>query len=343
MDTWIYQQMGTLHLPALCLIIAVSIYILSKGADLLVEETVTVSLRWGVPRFMIGATVVSLGTTFPEAAVSVWAAVKGHPGIALGNAVGSVICGTGLVLGLVTAISPPPLQRGIVDRLGRLQLAGGFLLVFSCIPFRFAGNIFKSGGALPRHMGFVYLLLLMIYLWVSIRWFKDETAKAEDPALQSLGLSSGGWIVMRFAAAFVMILLSARVLISGVQDIAIRIGVPESIISATLVAFGTSLPELATAVTAVRKGHGDLAVGNVIGANILNVLFVAGAAASMTSGGLAAPAPFFQVLFPAMLFVLAVCWVGVNYSKTKLRRSFGFILLAAYILTTTVSYSFFRL
>jgi cation:H+ antiporter len=119
MDAWIYQWMRTLTSPALCLVIAGCIFILGKGADLLVEETVSVSLRWGGPRFMIGATVVSLGTTFPEAAVSVWATLKGHPGIALGNAVGSVICGTGLVLGLVTAISPPPLQRGIMDRLGR--------------------------------------------------------------------------------------------------------------------------------------------------------------------------------------------------------------------------------
>jgi cation:H+ antiporter len=340
MDAWIYQWMGTLTLPVLCLVIAGCIYTLGKGADLLVEEAVTVSIRWGVPRFMIGATIVSLGTTFPEAVVSVWAAVKGRPGIALGNAVGSIICDTGLILGLATVISPPPLMRRIVDRQGRLQLAAGFLLVISCIPFCCVGNIFSNGGMLPRQMGFVFLLLLLIYLWTSIYWVKDDTNKREDSSVHSSGSSSGGWIAMRFVAALGMILVSSHVLIPAVQDVAVRIGVPESIVSATLVAFGTSLPELFTAVTAVRKGHGDLAVGNVIGADILNVLFVAGAAASVTKGGLAAPAHFFQVLFPAMLFVLVVFRVGVNYSKTNLQRPFGVVLLVSYVFSTVISYSY---
>ena len=114
--------------------------------------------------------------------------------------------------------------------------------------------------------------------------------------------------------------------------------VPPSIIAATVVAFGTSLPELVTAVTAARRGHGELAVGNIVGADILNVLFVAGAAAAVTPGGLVAGGHFFKVLFPIMLFILIVFRIGVLASGHWLKRPFGFILLAAYIFSTVVSY-----
>ena len=135
-----------------------------------------------------------------------------------------------------------------------------------------------------------------------------------------------------------MVVVSSKLLIPLVRETALRLAVPESIIGATLVAFGTSLPELVTAVTAVRKGHGALAVGNVIGADILNVLFVAGAAAAVTPGGLMAPAHFFRLLFPAMLLVLAVFRIGVLTSGTHLKRPFGIVLLAAYTAVTLISY-----
>ena len=116
-------------------------------------------------------------------------------------------------------------------------------------------------------------------------------------------------------------------------------GVPSAIVAATLVAFGTSLPELVTAVTASLKGHGDLAVGNVIGADILNVLFVAGVSAAVTPAGLAAPSDFFRILFPAMLGVLVVFRVGVLTSGERLQRPFGFVLLATYVAAIVLSYS----
>jgi cation:H+ antiporter len=343
MDAWLHQLMMMLSLPILGIVIAVCIYLLGKGADMLVEESVAVSLRWGVPRMIIGATIVSLGTTFPEAAVSVWAAIKGRPEIALGNAVGSIICDTGLVLGLATVISPLPLLRHIVNRQGWLQLAAGFLLVIGCVPFYCIDGVFVEGGILPQYMGFVFLVLLLLYLWMCIRWFNGETDLPQETGVPLPHAIQGSRIAVRFGAALGMILFSSQLLIPAVQETAWRIGVPEGIIGATLVAFGTSLPELVTAIAAVRKGHGELAVGNVIGADILNVLFVAGAAAAVTRNGLAAPPHFFQVLFPAMLFVLMVFRVGINYSKTNLRRPFGAVLLTVYALSTLVSYSHFKL
>lgn len=340
MENSIESIITAMPLPALFLIIAASIYVLGKGADLLVEEAVAVSVRWGVPRVVVGATIVSLGTTFPEAAVSVVAALQGRPGLALGNAVGSVICDTGLVLGVAAVISPLPLLRRVVDRQGWLQLGAGVLLVVACIPWCGLDRIFIDGGVLPRWMGWVFLFLLCIYLAMSIFGFRNRVPGelAEEEPGQEIR-KSGIVAFFRFLLSLAMILLSSKVLILAVSEAALRLGVPESVIAATLVAFGTSLPELVTAVTAVRKGHGELAVGNVIGADILNVFFVTGAAAAITLGGLAAPVHFFQVLFPAMLFVLIVFRLGILFSKDELKRPFGFILLGIYALTTLVSYS----
>lgn len=120
-----------LPLPALLILAGIFIYMLGKGADILVDEAISLSIKWNVPRMFIGATIVSLGTTFPEAAVSVTAAVKGEPDLALGNAVGSIICDTGLILGLCAFISPLPFNRDFINRQGLIQVGSGFLLVVS--------------------------------------------------------------------------------------------------------------------------------------------------------------------------------------------------------------------
>jgi cation:H+ antiporter len=339
MEDWLNQIISSQSLPVLFVIIGVFIFTLGKGADLLVDESVVISVRWGMPRVLVGATIVSMGTTFPEAAVSVLAAMQGRPGLALGNAVGSIICDTGLILGLATIISPLPLKRDVVNRQGWLQLGAGFLLVFSCLPYGALHGTFTEGGNLPRFMGFAFLFLLVVYMWMSIRWARqgngegDEDAEAAGPGNDNVAV-----IVFKFLFAISLVIVSSRILIPAVQETATRLGVPESIIAATLVAFGTSLPELVTAITAVLKGHGDLAVGNVIGADILNVLFVAGAAAAVTKGGLDAPVHFFNILFPAMIFILLVFRTGIHFSVDKLKRPFGAVLLGTYILVTVLSY-----
>ena len=132
---------------------------------------------------------------------------------------------------------------------------------------------------------------------------------------------------------------ASHLLIPAIQEAAGRLGVPEGIVAATLVAFGTSLPELVTAITAARRDHGDLAIGNIIGADILNVLFVAGASASVTPAGLVASPNFFRILFPAMLLVLIVFRVGVTFSGERMRRPFGAILLMVYVGVMVLSYT----
>ena len=322
----------------LFLVIASTLFTVGKGADILVEEAVDLSKKRGIPKVLIGATIVSLGTTLPEAVVSVLAAAKGMPDLALGNAVGSIICDTGLILGLAAIISPLPLDRKMVNRQGWLQLGAGSLLVVSCLPFSSLSleTIFKDGGRLPQIFGFIFLILLASYLWFTIRWSTSLETETDETELDHD--SNTILALMKLVFGIALVVISSWILIPAVREAAERINVPQSIIAATLVAFGTSLPELVTAVTAARKGHGELAIGNVIGADILNVLFVAGASAAITSGGLTAPPHFFKLLFPAMLFILLVFRIGIFLSGTAFKRPFGFVLLSAYIIVTVFSY-----
>ena len=330
-----------LPLPVLFALTGVFIYLLGKGADILVDEAISLSVKWNVPKMFIGATIVSLGTTFPEAAVSVTAAVKGEPDLALGNAVGSIICDTGLILGLCALISPLPLNRRFVNRQGLIQLGSGVLLVASCIPFLAFDSLLIDGGRLPQHMGFIFLILLAAYMVQSFRWVQSgkdiDFLPDENNLLKKSKTSS---IILRLSFGSFLVVTGSQTLIPVVLEMAERLSVPSSIISATLVAFGTSLPELITSLTAVRKGYGDMAIGNVIGADILNVLFVAGAAASVTKGGLFAPAHFFQLLFPAMLIILLIFRIGVEFSSNGLlNRRFGLVLLSMYLIVTYLSYN----
>lgn len=324
--------------PLLLVVIAVAIAVLGKSADWLVEEAVTLSEKSGIPKVIIGATVVSLGTTVPETAVSVLAALNGEPDLALGNAVGSIICDTGLILGIACLIAPLQLPQGVVNRQGWIQLGAAVLMVLLCINWTDPASVFESGGTLPQWAGWLFLGLLAAYLIMSVRWSRGETAihleEVESPAGEPIA-----WGIAKLFFSILMVIISSHILIPAVQVAAVRLSIPQSIIAATLVAFGTSLPELVTAVTAARHGHGDLAVGNVVGADILNVLFVAGAAASVTSAGLPANPHFFAILFPTMLAVLIVFRLGIFFSKETLKFRFGLVLLACYVVFLAINIS----
>ena len=324
----------------LAIIIAASLGLLGKAADWLVEYAVVLSEFSGIPKLVIGATIVSLGTTMPEAVVSVLAAIQGKPGLALGNAVGSIICDTGLILGLACLISPLPLDRKVVNRQGWLQFGSGVLLVVASFSFGSPLTAFQTGGRLERGWGLLFLILLAAYIWQSIRWSRDEGAPINGAETER-GLPHRQpvvGIVVRLTLAIMVVVGASWVLIPAVSEAATRMSIPESVIAATMVAFGTSLPELVTAITAARQGHGELAVGNVIGADILNVLFVAGASSAVTPGGLEAPSHFFTLYFPSMLLILLVFRLGVRFSGSHLRRPFGLILLGSYLVVTVVSY-----
>ena len=339
MDTFIQSFMEGLGWPLLLIVFAVSIAVLGYSADTLVDLAVRLSERTGLPRVVIGATIVSLGTTMPEAAVSVYAAVMGEPDLALGNAVGSIICDTGMILGLACILMPLPIDRRIVNRQGWIQVGAGLLLVACCIPWANPASMFASGegggGVLPQHLGWIFVGLLIVYMVWSIKGARDVgVTPADEEADEEAKPAMRGWLIILFIfTSCVFLVGSSMILIGATKECATRLGIPEGIIAATVVAFGTSLPELVTAMAAVRKRKGEIAIGNVIGADILNVLFVAGASASVTRDGLAAGAYFFRLQFPVMLLVLGVFRFGIATARDgKLSRYIGFLLLGIYLL-----------
>lgn len=337
LDTFLEPWLHNASWITLLLCLAVGIGVLGKSADVLVEQATDLSLLLGVPRIIVGATIVSLGTTLPEMIVSVMSAVRGEPDIALGNAVGSVICDTGLILGIGCLMAPPTLHRRLVNQQSIVQFSAGLLLVGACFPWLSPTTVFATGGTMPQFMGWVFLGLLVCYLcWsvASARRLRLDTTSMEEVNRRS-PLVRG----MLLLVSAILVVMASEVLIYSAIESARRLLVPESIIAATLVAFGTSLPELTVAITAARKGRGDLVLGNIIGADILNVLFVAGAAASATPAGLEASSIFFRLQFPAMLAVLLTLRgsIALGVSKGAMPRWAGFILIGFYLAYLGVS------
>jgi cation:H+ antiporter len=313
----------------LLLLIAGCIVVLSKGADWMIDGVVDLARRTGLPKIVIGATVVSLGTTLPEAFVSVMAAYMGNPGLALGNGVGSIIADTGLIFGLTCVLATVPVNRFILNRTGWVQVGSAGLLVVIAIGILLAT---PEGQApmLSRWVGYFFLFLLATYLYVTYLWARQSgevssaQIEAEEEEYMNLALT---WLMV--IGGLVMIIIGARLLVPSASEIAHRFGVPDDVIAATMVAFGTSLPELMTAIAAVRKGHPEITVGNIVGADVLNVLFVIGAAAAATP--LAIPQNFYHFHFPAMLIILISFRVFISMNSAGVfRRWQGAWLLGVY-------------
>src|SRR6056297_2593852 len=319
---------------ALLVIIGICILMLSKGADWAIDGVVHLARRTGLPRIVIGATIVSLGTTLPEAFVSVMAAWMGNPGLALGNGVGSIIADTGLVLGVTCILTQVPVNRFILNRTGWVQVGAATLLV--CIAC--AALIFMSPPKLERWVGITFLFLLAGYMLVTYRWAKQGGIKAlEGETIDDFELMTICRSLVLIAIGLFLVILGARILIPCASECACRLGVPEDVIAATMVALGTSLPELMTAIASVRKGHPEIMVGNVVGADVLNCLFVIGAAAAAQP--LAIPENFFTFHFPAMLLILYSFRVFIAMSRNYFKRWQGGWLLAIYLGYIILQYS----
>ncbi len=350
MDAFIHSGLITMPTVILVIIVAGMLYVLSKGADILVDQAVGLSVQWGVPKMVIGATVVSLGTTLPEASVSVLAAVNGNPDLALGNAIGSIIADTGLIIGLAALIGYLPVDRIIVKRQGKIQVAAGFLLALVSIPFFSA-----SHGNISQWMGWIFIGLLVLYIYFSIKWARNSALAGIEPAAGKPSAKTKNSVpepavqkkpliirMLKLFCGIALVIVSSKILIPAVEITAVRVGIPQSIIAATLVALGTSLPELVTAVTAVRKGHGELAVGNIVGADILNVLFVVGSSAAVTSGGLNVPVDFYKLQIPAMLVILVVFRLFSRGNNERITKIEGSVLLTVYIAYIILNYTWLR-
>ena len=309
--------------------------LLIKGGDWFVDSATSIARRFKLPELLIGATVVSIGTTLPEVMVSATAAIQGSGGMAYGNAIGSIICNTSLIAATTIAIKP-----GKVDK----------KTMILPVSFFFAAALFYSltayiGGRFTRATGIILLCMFVAYMTLTIvNMLRDSKNKPEvemgeldEHSIEENEAGSDSIIksVIMLILGAAVIAVGADLLVDNGIKIAEAIGVPETVISLTFVALGTSLPELVTAITSLMKGHGALSLGNIIGANLFNLVLVSGVATvilpfDVPAGTTIGSTPLsFIVDIPVMLAVMLVMVVPALI-RGKLSRAQGISLLAIY-------------
>ena len=306
------------------LLFAVGLIFLIKGGDWFVDGATGIPRRFRLPELLIGATVVSIGTTLPEVMVSTTSALSGHGEIAYGNAIGSVICNTSLIAAITVAIRP-----GRVDPKS-LRLPVAFFFAAAAL---YAGIAYTT-GYFSQIAGFFLLALFVIYMIATVWQMKSQPAPASrGEPVQEDGSTLKDAVLLAAGAA--LIAVGANLLVDNGTLIAQALGVPESVIALTFVALGTSLPELVTAITSLAKGHGALSLGNVIGANLFNLVLVSGVSVSLApfpipqSSEIAGLNASLVLDLPVMFLVMALLTLPA-LRRGKLSRVQGLVLLAVY-------------
>ncbi len=299
--------------------------LLIKGGDWFVDSSVGIAKRFKVPEIIIGATIVSIGTTLPEVMVSATAAINNNGAIAYGNAIGSIICNTALIAAITIAIRPAPVnKKAIVTPIIFFFVSAAIYLV--------AAYIF---GRFDRWLGIVMLIVFGIYMATTIySGFKNPVQSQNEEDKSTNGSLIKDIIVLIVSAA--LIAFGADMLEASSVSLATMAGIPTEVIGVTIVALCTSLPELVTAVTALAKGHGALSLGNIIGANIFNLVLVSGTAVTISpfvipEGSKLLGFNTSQILeIPLMVGVMALMTLPALI-KEKLRRWQGITLLGIYV------------
>lgn len=320
------------------LLFALGFLLLIKGGDWFVDGAVGIAHRYNIPEILIGATVVAIGTTIPEVMVSSMAAAVGQSQTAYGNAIGSIICNTSLIAAITMAFSP----SGTVDTKS-LKVPAAFFTVAVLIYV----TISYTTGVFTRIIGIIFLLMFLVYMAITIRQamtgrIKVEEEDEEDEKEEANPLWKDIILLILGAA---VIAVGANLLVDNGQIIAKGLGVPESVIALTFIALGTSLPELVTAISSLIKGHASLSLGNILGANLFNIVFVSGMAISINP--FAVPADkliagknaALVVDIPMMVGVMALMLLPAFISK-KLKRWQGIVLLALYVSYITFQFFF---
>ena len=310
------------------LLFAVGLVLLIKGGDWFVDGATGIAKRFNLPDIVVGATVVSIGTTLPEVMVSTTGALQGSGAMAYGNAIGSIICNTALIAAISITCSPGPVN------VKSMKTPAVFFLCSAAIYCLAAYAL----GTFPRWLGFVMLGIFVVYMVLTVRnGMRNPDAAAEEEEEEG-GKEKALWqeLVLLVVGAAV-IAVGANLLVEHGQIIALGLGVPETVVALLFVALGTSLPELVTTITSLKKGRASLGVGNVIGANVFNLVLVSGVAVSL--------APFdvpcentllntglnLSLVFdiPVMLLVMSLMIFPALTTK-KLHRWQGILLLGIY-------------
>ena len=326
------------------LLFAVGLVLLIKGGDWFVDGASGIAQKFHVPEILIGATVVSIGTTLPEVMVSAGAAFRGNSGIAYGNALGSIICNTALIAALTIAIRPSKAQRKPL----LLPVTFFFLAAAVYVTVAYVTKDFSRG------VGILLLCMFAVYMVLTVRQALKGARKAspdseaklnaeefsseisgQEVAEEAVQSKSAVLLLVLLAVGAALIAVGADLLVDNAEIIASNFGVPDSVIALTVVALGTSLPELVTAVTSLVKGHSSLSLGNIIGANLFNLVLVSGTAITIRPFGvpcektLAGINTSLLVDIPVAFFVMLVLTVP-TLRREKLSRWQGVVLLATY-------------
>ena len=317
------------------LLFCIGLVMLIKGGDWFVDGAVGVAHRYKLPEILIGATIVSIGTTIPEVMVSSIAAAGGQSQTAYGNAIGSCICNTALIAAVTIAAKS---VQDIDAKAFRPPIIFFFLAAV------FYSAVAYTSGVFSRLIGILLLAFFVVYMVITVRQAinnrvvtdsEEAEEEEEKPLWKNLVLLIGGAAI---------IAVGANLLVDNGQIIAMGLGVPESVIALTFIALGTSLPELVTAITSLLKGHSSLSLGNIIGANLFNLVFVSGMAITINPFSIpsekliAGQNASLVVDIPVMFATMILMTLPALLTK-KLRRWQGIILLLIYF--SYVAFQFF--
>ncbi len=297
------------------LLLVIGFVMLIKGADWFVEGASKVADRFGIPQIVIGLTICAMGTSLPEASVSISAALKGAADITIGNVVGSNIANVLLILGITSLIRPIPVKKNTI----RYEIP--FTIAITVL-IAVLGLLDEKVNRLEGVILWAFMIVYLIYLFVISKTDKDAVEEGKTAGENESVIKM---IVMIIVGA-VLIVLGGNFTVDAASRIALAFGMSERLVGLTIVAFGTSLPELVTSATAALKGKSDIAIGNIVGSNIFNILFVAGTTALIT------PVPYsagFMVDTIVAIIAIVLLFVCV-LPKKKLGRLGGAVMLLGY-------------
>ena len=314
--------------------LAIGFVLLIKGGDWFVDGATGIARRFHLPEILIGATVVSIGTTLPEVMVSAGAALQGSGSIAYGNAIGSIICNTSLIAALTIAIKP-----GVAARKSMILPVSFFFgaAIFYCLTAYLFGTFSLLTGIILLTTFLVYMVSTVLRM-KKTAVLSDDAVQTEEHSEESIESGKKDSLlkdIVLLVIGAVLIAIGADLLVDNAIIIAESMGVSEKVIGLTIVALGTSLPELVTAITSLVKGHGSLSLGNIIGANLFNLVLVSGVAVTLSpfdvpvSGLIGGINSSLVLDIPVMLAVMLILTVP-TLIKEKLSRWQGILLLGIY-------------
>lgn len=292
-------------------LLIIGFVLLIKGADIFVDGSSGIAAKFGIPQLVIGLTIVAMGTSSPEAAVSISAALKGSAEITIGNIVGSNILNILIILGISSVIVPLAVAKSTMRYEIPIMIVITVLLLVTGL-----------NGSIGIVEGIILLAAFAVYLTYLFIMAKNDM-KQEDSPKDISTVKAALFIILGLA----MIVLGSNFTVDAASAIALSLGLSERFIGLTIVALGTSLPELCTSVSAARKGNADIAIGNIVGSNIFNILFIVGLSALITEVPFASNFIFDTIIAAAAAVMLLICCL---WGKGKLKRSAGILMLIGY-------------